>query len=173
MLSFRTGSLQYQLSSHNAQKKMQKILDTHKISGNTYSATQQLSNSATQQLSNSATQQLSNSATQQLSNSATRLCPDKRAFFSFRQRHHYIFSSIFADDNRAVNLFHIKPQRVPRMRRVLSSSIQPCILLNASFLQSKKHRYCVEPPPSVAVLRAMYRIRHLKSYHFLYALRLH
>jgi len=71
MLSFRTGSLQYQLSSHNAQKKMQKILDTHKISGNTYSATQQLSNSATQQLSNSATQQLSNSATQQLSNSAT------------------------------------------------------------------------------------------------------
>ncbi|UTC54519.1 hypothetical protein [Treponema sp. OMZ 906] len=50
---------------------MQKILDTHKISGNTYSATQQLSNSATQQLSNSATQQLSNSATQQLSNSAT------------------------------------------------------------------------------------------------------
>jgi len=40
MLSFRTGSLQYQLSSHNAQKKMQKILDTHKISGN--SATQQL-----------------------------------------------------------------------------------------------------------------------------------
>ena len=157
MLSFRTGSLQYQLSSHNAQKKMQKILDTHKISGNTYSATQQLSNSATQQLSNSA----------------TRLCPDKRAFFSFRQRHHYIFSSIFADDNRAVNLFHIKPQRVPRMRRVLLSSIQPCILLNASFLQSKKHRYCVEPPPSVAVLRAMYRIRHLKSYHFLYALRLH
>ena len=165
MLSFRTGSLQYQLSSHNAQKKMQKILYTHKISGNTYSATQQLSNSATQQLSNSATQQLSNSA--------TRLCPDKRAFFSFRQRHHYIFSSIFADDNRAVNLFHIKPQRVPRMRRVLLSSIQPCILLNASFLQSKKHRYCVEPPPSVAVLRAMYRIRHLKSYHFLYALRLH
>ena len=157
MLSFRTGSLQYQLSSHNAQKKMQKILDTHKISGNTYSATQQLSNSATQQLSNSA----------------TRLCPDKRAFFSFRQRHHYIFSSIFADDNRAVNLFHIKPQRVPRMRRVLLSSIQPCILLNASFLQSKKHRYYVEPPPSVAVLRAMYRIRHLKSYHFLYALRLH
>ena len=157
MLSFRTGSLQYQLSSHNAQKKMQKILDTHKISGNTYSATQQLSNSATQQLSNSA----------------TRLCPDKRAFFSFRQRHHYIFSSIFADDNRAVNLFHIKPQRVPRMRRVLLSSIQPCILLNASFLQSKKHRYCVEPPPSVAVLRAMYRIRHLKPYHFLYALRLH
>ena len=163
MLSFRTGSLQYQLSSHNAQKKMQKILDTHKISGN----------SATQQLSNSATQQLSNSATQQLSNSATRLCPDKRAFFSFRQRHHYIFSSIFADNNRAVNLFHIKPQRVPRMRRVLLSSIQPCILLNASFLQSKKHRYCVEPPPSVAVLRAMYRIRHLKPYHFLYALRLH
>ena len=157
MLSFRTGSLQYQLSSHNAQKKMQKILDTHKISGNTYSATQQLSNSATQQLSNSA----------------TRLCPDKRAFFSFRQRHHYIFSSIFADDNRAVNLFHIKPQRVPRMRRVLLSSIQPCILLNASFLQSTKHRYCVEPPPSVAVLRAMYRIRHLKPYHFLYALRLH
>ena len=119
MLSFRTGSLQYQLSSHNAQKKMQKILDTHKISGNTYSATQQLSNSATQQLSNSATQQLSNSATQQLSNSATqqlsnsatRLCPDKRAFFSFRQRHHYIFSSIFADGTSGVSVFKFTHRR--------------------------------------------------------------
>ena len=98
---------------------------------------------------------------------------EKRAAFLFRQQHHYFFSSIFADGKRTVNLFPIKPQRVPRMRRVLLSSIHPCILLNASFLQSKKHRYCVEPPPSVAVLRAMYRIRHLKPYHFLYALRLH
>ena len=70
----------------------------------------------TQQLSNSATQQLSNSATQQLSNSATRLCPDKRAAFIFSQQHHYFFSSIFADGKRTVNLFPIKPQRVPRMR---------------------------------------------------------
>ena len=61
MLSLKTESLQYQLSSHDAQKKMQKILDI-KIVGVTI--TQQLSNSATQQLSNSATQQLSNSATQ-------------------------------------------------------------------------------------------------------------
>ena len=172
MLSLKIGLPQYKNSPPKAQT-LCNVLDIPVAAWNTNSATQQLSNSATQQLSNSATQQLSNSATQQLSNSATRLCPDKRAFFSFRQRHHYIFSSIFADDNRAVNLFHIKPQRVPRMRRVLLSSIQPCILLNASFLQSKKHRYCVEPPPSVAVLRAMYRIRHLKPYHFLYALRLH
>ena len=156
MLSLKIGLPQYKNSPPKAQT-LCNVLDIPVAAWNT----------------NSATQQLSNSATQQLSNSATRLCPDKRAFFSFRQRHHYIFSSIFADDNRAVNLFHIKPQRVPRMRRVLLSSIQPCILLNASFLQSKKHRYCVEPPPSVAVLRAMYRIRHLKPYHFLYALRLH
>ena len=53
MLSLKTGSLQYQLSSHNVQKKMQKILDTY-VTGATI--TQQLSNSATQQLSNSATQ---------------------------------------------------------------------------------------------------------------------
>ena len=107
MLSFRTGSLQYQLSSHNAQKKMQKILDTHKISGNTYSATQQLSNSATQQLSNSA----------------SRLCPDKRAIFSFKQQHHYIFSSIFADGKRTVRLFYFKPQRALSMRRKIERRV--------------------------------------------------
>ena len=75
------------------------------------SATQQLSNSATQQLSNSATQQLSNSATQQLSNSATRLCPDKRAIFSFKQHHYYFFSSTFADGKRAVSVFKFAHRR--------------------------------------------------------------
>jgi len=50
----------YKHSPQKTTKSFAKILDTHKISGNTYSATQQLSNSATQQLSNSATQQLSN-----------------------------------------------------------------------------------------------------------------
>ena len=64
-----------------------------------------------------------NSATQQLSNSATRLCPDKWAFFSFKQQHHYIFSSIFADGKRTVNLFPIKPQRVPRMRSQIEENI--------------------------------------------------
>ena len=104
MLSQRNGFLQHYLPLPKAQKT-HKVLDT-RISGGTI----------TQQLSNSATQQLSNSATQQLSNSATRLCPDKRAAFIFSQQHHYFFSSIFADGKRTVNLFPIKPQRVPRMR---------------------------------------------------------
>ena len=69
------------------------------------------------------TQQLSNSATQQLSNSATRLCPDKRAYFSFRQQHNHFFSYIFADGKRTVNLFPIKPQRVPRMRSQIEENI--------------------------------------------------
>jgi len=81
---------------------MQKVLDTHKISGNTYSATQQLSNSATQQLSNSATQQLK---------AKNCLRSDKRAAFSFRQQHHYFFSSIFADGKRAVSVFNFAHRR--------------------------------------------------------------
>ena len=110
MLSLKTESLQYQLSSHNAQKKMQKVLDTHSFVG-----------IITQQLSNSATQQLSNSATQQL---RRRVClrSEKRAAFTFRQQHHY-FSSIFAGGKRTVNLFPIKPQRVPRMRSQIEENI--------------------------------------------------
>ena len=98
----------------------QKIVDIHSFVG---IITQQLSNSATQQLSNSATQQLSNSATQQLSNSASRLCPDKRAIFSFKQQRHYFFSSTFADGKRAVSVFPIKPQRVPHMRIQIEENI--------------------------------------------------
>ena len=63
----------YKHSPQKTTKSFAKILDTHKISGNTYSATQQLSNSATQQLSNSATQQLRRKGG---------LCPDKQAFFT-------------------------------------------------------------------------------------------
>ena len=97
MLSFRTVLPQYKNSLLKAQilAYFQKVLDTHKISGNTYSATQQLSNSATQQLSNSA----------------TRLCPDKRAIFSFKQQHHYIFSSIFADSTSGASVFTFTHRR--------------------------------------------------------------
>ena len=109
MLSIKIGLPQYQLSPPKAQipAYFQKLLDI-KITGCNI---------------NSATQQLSNSATQQLSNSATRLCPDKRAYFSFRQQHNHFFSYIFADGKRAVNLFHIKPQRAPRMRRQIEENI--------------------------------------------------
>ena len=93
---------------------------------------------------NSATQQLSNSATQQLSNSATRLCPDKRAYFSFRQQHNHFFSYIFADGNRAVNLFPIKPQRVPRMRSQIEENIPfkalACSACFAVILRNKPQR---------------------------------
>ena len=110
MLSLKTVLPQYQLSSHNVQKKMRKVLDTHSFVG-----------IITQQLSNSATQQLSNSATQQLRRKVC-LRSEKRAAFLFRQQHHY-FSSIFADGNRTVNLFPIKPQRVPRMRSQIEENI--------------------------------------------------
>ena len=93
MLSFRTGSLQYQLSPPKAQipAYFQKVLDTHSFVD---IITQQLSNSATQQLSNSATQQLSNSATQQLSNSASRLCPEKRAIFFSQTSFFFLISDV-------------------------------------------------------------------------------
>ena len=78
----------------------QKIVDIHSFVG-----------IITQQLSNSATQQLSNSATQQLSNSASRLCPDKRAAFSVRQRHYYFFSSIFADGTSGASVFNCTHRR--------------------------------------------------------------
>ena len=102
MLSLKIGLPQYKNSPPKAQipAYFQKIVDT-RIIGNTI----------TQQLSNSATQQLSNSATQQLSNSASRLCPDKRAAFTFRQQHHYIFSSTFADGKRAVSVFNFTHRR--------------------------------------------------------------
>ena len=109
MLSQRNGFLQYQPFLSKAQPLFsvaayfQKLLDT-KITGCNI-------NSATQQLSNSATQQLSNSATQQLSNSATRLCPDKRAAFSFKQQHHYFFSSIFADGTSNASVFTFTHRR--------------------------------------------------------------
>jgi len=102
MLSSRTGLPQYKNSLSKAQT-LCNVLDIPVAAWNT--------NSATQQLSNSATQQLSNSATQQLSNSASRLCPDKRAAFTFRQQHHYIFSSIFADGKRAVSVFNFTHRR--------------------------------------------------------------
>ena len=90
MLSFRTVLPQYQLSPPKVQT-LCNVLDIPVAVWNTYSATQQLSNSATQQLSNSATQH---------SGRKNCLRPDKRAGFSFRQRHHYFFSSIFADGKR-------------------------------------------------------------------------
>ena len=89
MLSLKTVLPQYQLSSHNVQKKMQKVLDTHKISGNTYSAPQHLSTSR------------------------RKVClrPEKRAAFTFRQQHHYIFSSIFADGTSGASVFTFTHRR--------------------------------------------------------------
>ena len=101
MLSFRTVSSQYQLSPPKAQipAYFQKILDTHSFVG-----------IITQQLSNSATQQLSNSATQQLRRKGG-LCPDKWAAFTFRQHHHYFFSSIFADGTSSASVFTFTQKR--------------------------------------------------------------
>ena len=39
------------------------------------------------------------------------LCPDKWAAFTFRQHHHYFFSSIFADGKRAVSVFNFAQKR--------------------------------------------------------------
>ena len=122
MLSFRTGLSQYQLSPPKAQISayFQKLLDI-KITGCNI-----------------------NSLTQQLSNSATRLCPDKRAAFLFRQQHNHFFSYIFADGNRAVNLFPIKPQRVPRMWRKIEENIPfkalACSACFAVILRNKPQR---------------------------------
>ena len=38
-------------------------------------------------------------------------CPDKRAAFSFRQHHHYFFSSIFADGKSGVSVFTFTHRR--------------------------------------------------------------
>ena len=99
------------------------------------------------------TQQLSNSATQQLSNSASRLCPDKRAIFSFKQQHHYIFSSIFADGKRTVRLFYFKPQRALSMRRKIERRVDKDIssktlAFSASFAGVLKKRTAKHIPYS-------------------------
>ena len=101
MLSFRIGLPQYRLSSLKAQipAYLQKVVDTHSFVG-----------IITQQLSNSATQQLSNSATQQLRRKVC-LRPEKQAAFLFRQHHHYIFSSIFADGTSGASVFTFTHRR--------------------------------------------------------------
>ena len=83
MLSFRTVLPQYQLSSHNVQKKMQKILDTHSFA---------------------------DIITQQLRRKVC-LRPEKRAAFSVRQRHYYFFSSIFADGTSGASVFKFTHRR--------------------------------------------------------------
>ena len=156
MLSQRIGFLQYQPPLSKVQllfsvaAYLQKVVDIKIVDA---TITQQLSNSATQQLSNSATQQLSNSATQQLSNSATRLCPDKRAIFSFKQHHYYFFSSIFADGKRTVRLFYFKPQRALSMRRKIERRVDKDIpsktlAFSASFVGALRKRTAKHIPYS-------------------------
>ena len=94
-----TLSIYFGVATTQIPAYFQKILDTHSFVG-----------IITQQLSNSATQQLSNSATQQLRRKGG-LCPDKWAAFTFRQHHHYFFSSIFADGKRAVSVFNFAQKR--------------------------------------------------------------
>ena len=132
----------YKHSPKKTTKSFAKALDTY-VMGTTL----------TQQLSNSATQQLSNSATQQLSNSASRLCPDKRAIFSFKQQHHYIFSSIFADGKRTVRLFYFKPQRALSMRRKIERRVDKDIpsktlAFSASFAGALRKRTAKHIPYS-------------------------
>ena len=93
------------------------------------------------------------SATQQLSNSASRLCPDKRAIFSFKQQHHYIFSSIFADGKRTVRLFYFKPQRALSMRRKIERRVDKDIpsktlAFSASFAGALRKRTAKHIPYS-------------------------
>ena len=142
MLSFRTVLPQYKNSPPKAQipAYFQKVLDTHSFVG-----------IITQQLSNSATQQLSNSATQQLRRKVC-LRSEKRAAFTFRQQHHY-FSSIFADGKRTVNLFPIKPQRVPRMRSQIERRVDKDIpsktlAFSASFAGALRKRTAKHIPYS-------------------------
>ena len=91
--------------------------------------------------------------TQQLSNSASRLCPDKRAIFSFKQQHHYIFSSIFADGKRTVRLFYFKPQRALSMRRKIERRVDKDIpsktlAFSASFAGALRKRTAKHIPYS-------------------------
>ena len=137
MLSFRTVLPQYKNSPPKVQipAYFQKILDV-KITGcNTYSATQQLSNSATQQL-------------------RRRVClrSEKRATFTFRQQHHY-FSSIFADGKRTVRLFYFKPQRALSMRRKIERRVDKDIpsktlAFSASFAGALRKRTAKHIPYS-------------------------
>ena len=94
-----TLSIYFGVATTQIPAYFQKVVDTHSFVG-----------IITQQLSNSATQQLSNSATQQLRRKGG-LCPDKWAAFTFRQHHHYFFSSIFADGKRAVSVFNFAQKR--------------------------------------------------------------
>ena len=138
MLNCHIGLPQYQPPLSKAQPPFsvaayfQKVVDIHSFVG-----------IITQQLSNSATQQLSNSATQQLRRKVC-LRSEKRAAFLFRQHHHYFFSSTFADGKRTVNLFPIKPQRVPRMRRKIEENIPfkalACSACFAVILRNKPQR---------------------------------
>ena len=128
MLSCKAELPQYQLSPPKAQipAYFQKILDI-KIIGNTI--------------------------TQQLSNSATRLCPDKRAAFTFRQQHHYFFSSTFADGKRAVSVFNFKPQRALSMRRKIERRVDKDIpsktlAFSASFAGALRKRTAKHIPYS-------------------------
>ena len=140
MLSQRNGLLQYQSPLSKAPllfsvaAYLQKVLDMRIIGA-------------------TITQQLSNSATQQLSNSASRLCPDKRAIFSFKQQHHYIFSSIFADGKRTVRLFYFKPQRALSMRRKIERRVDKDIssktlAFSASFAGALRKRTAKHIPYS-------------------------
>ena len=91
--------------------------------------------------------------TQQLSNSATRLCPDKRAIFSFKQHHYYFFSSIFADGKRTVRLFYFKPQRALSMRRKIERRVDKDIpsktlAFSASFVGALRKRTAKHIPYS-------------------------
>ena len=117
MLSFRTGLPQYKNSLSKAQIPVyfQKIVDRAMIGA---------------------------TITQQLRRKVC-LRSEKRAAFTFRQQHHY-FSSIFADGNRTVNLFYIKPQRVSRMRRKIEENTPfktlACSTCFAVILRNKPQR---------------------------------
>ena len=130
MLSCKAELPQYKNSFSKAQPLFsvaayfQKVLDTHRPVG-------------------IMTQHLSTSAPQHLSTSRRKVClrSEKRAAFTFRQQHHYIFSSIFTDGKRAVNLFPIKPQRVPRMRRKIEENIPfKALACSASFAGALRKR---------------------------------
>ena len=126
MLSQRNGFLQHQppLSKAQIPAYFQKILDV-KITGcNTYSATQQLSNSATQQLSNSATQQLSNSATK------GKLCSDSR--IAGLRKYISFFSYYFSGSNSVGLLYHIQTLFLSLQNRMgFAVAMQKCLYSKA------------------------------------------
>ena len=128
MLSQRNGFLQHQppLSKAQMPAYLQKVLDTYGRGG---------------------------IMTQHLSTSASRLCPEKRAAFTFRQQHHYIFSSTFADGKRTVRLFYFKPQRALSMRRKIERRVDKDIpsktlAFSASFAGALRKRTAKHIPYS-------------------------